>query len=128
MCLEPRTFRAINTCASHHANCTRIYPCLLFCSLACRCNYRALKSGFKYFALRYYGLCYGANKISSSASDKCLGQSYLPCDDKTTEECVGIDYVDYLYEVGKTRLLLSALHGTRALHLPRFWRSALRRG
>eukprot|EP00795_Rhopilema_esculentum_P012478 gene12478-3161_t len=73
-------------------------------SLACRCNDEALKNGYEYFTLRFYGLCLGATRSASSASSiqtDCLGPGYQPCVNEASTECVGVSGSDYLYETGR---------------------------
>ena len=74
---------------------------IYLCSLAQRCNERAIKDGYHYFALRFWGECVGFIKLNEvrTSSSECSTGHYKPCPKNHDQECVGKASVDYIYRV-----------------------------
>ena len=66
--------------------------------LATYCEIKA--HGYKYFSLRFYGICVGLNDLSKlSSNEECYSPDYQACQDNDVI-CVGGGFADMVYEVG----------------------------
>uniref|UniRef100_A0A7M5TX24 Hemicentin-1 n=1 Tax=Clytia hemisphaerica TaxID=252671 RepID=A0A7M5TX24_9CNID len=76
-------------------------------SLACECHEIAKKQQLRYFAIRYWGECWGGKDTNAldelvtkghGASTKCANVDYQQCTDHSGgTECVGQEFAEYMY-------------------------------
>lgn len=76
--------------------------------LACKCNAAAKDKGYKYFGLRFWGICVGYSKIITArkSNEFCKDGSrkpFRPCNlDDSDHDCVGDENMsDMVYEIGE---------------------------
>ncbi|CAH3120647.1 unnamed protein product, partial [Pocillopora meandrina] len=79
-------------------------------SLACRCATEAKRQNLQWFALQYYGECWGSSeslkelfpRYPIDSEDRCVGESFKPCKEEDPKSmCVGRAFRVYFYEFKK---------------------------
>jgi len=79
-----------------------------FHSLACRCNEAAAKKGYDYFAIAFWGECWGGSDESTvtgllrdmlQVPDGCKTRGFQNCNDNDIYECAGKAHNEYIYKV-----------------------------
>ncbi|XP_028403466.1 uncharacterized protein LOC114526148 [Dendronephthya gigantea] len=74
-------------------------------AFTCRCAEAAMKKGYKYFGLQFWGECWSgpspaAEKgiIKHARGKKCYGPQYKKCD-SNSNNCVGAENHNFIYEI-----------------------------
>ena len=77
------------------------------------CEEKAKAQGYSHFSIRFYGICYGFKLFLNNArppKSNCVNTSYKACDDLSSVECVGADWSEYVYLVGKFVITYTCIH------------------
>ncbi|XP_031570719.1 uncharacterized protein LOC116305038, partial [Actinia tenebrosa] len=85
--------------------------------LKCRCSEEAKGKGYKVFGLQWYGECWSGPKAHETyningPSDQCVTHDLAHCTDEE-EECVGRDFVNFVYEI----IAANASHNASGKHI-----------
>ena len=77
--------------------------------MACECYDKAKEQNLQYFAIRYWGECYGGKDINALeslkkrggiASSNCANAEFKDCVDSNADgECAGKEFAEYMYKM-----------------------------
>lgn len=78
-------------------------------SLACRCASQAIREGYTYFSIRFWGQCFVGRDYKNvqsmvddphtHSSPDCANPKYQQCNDNHAHECIAWENADYIYSI-----------------------------